>query len=162
MTSVNLSKEYLQELFDYKDGKLYWKKARSNCIKVGQEAGCGKPYQVVNLDRKIQNVHVLVWAYHYGPPNGLIDHINRNPLDNHIENLRVVSKRQNGYNRPKQANNRSGYKNVSWHKNRKKWRVRLKIADKEVSFGYFDDLELADLVAQEARDKYHGAYAYQK
>jgi hypothetical protein len=160
MACVNLSKQYIQELFDYKDGNLYWKVARSNCIKVGQKAGCGKPYEVVNLDRKIRNVHVLVWVYHYGPPNGLIDHINRNPLDNRIENLRIVTVSQNALNRPKQANNTSGFKNVSWHKYKKKWRVRVKVAKKELHIGYFDDIELAELVAQEARDKYHGRYAY--
>ncbi len=160
MTCVNLSKEYIQELFDYKDGHLYWKKSRSNRIKVGQKAGCGKPYQVVNLDRKIQNVHVLVWAWHYGPPNNLIDHIDRNPSNNKIENLRLANKSQNGLNRTKQANNGSGFKNVNWYKRLKRWRVQINSNGKTHHIGYFDDVELADLVAQEARAKYHGAYAY--
>jgi hypothetical protein len=161
MTCVNLSKEYLQELFDYKDGKLYWKKARSHCIKVGQEAGCGKKYKVVNLDKKIHNVHVVIWAWHYGPPNGLVDHINRNSLDNRIENLRLATFSQNGFNRPKQANNTSGIKNVSWHKRDKSWKVSIKVMKKEVFYKLFKDIELAELVAQEARAKYHGSYAYQ-
>ena len=162
MTSVNLSKEYLQELFDYKDGKLYWKKARSYCIKVGQEAGCQSKYRVIRLDNKMHNIQVIIWAYHYGPPNGFVDHINRNTLDNRIENLRLATPSQNGFNRPKQKNNTSGIKNVCWHKREKKWKVSIKVMKKVVFCKYYKDIELAELVAQEARAKYHGAYAYRE
>ena len=40
-----------------------------------------------------------------------------------------------------------------------KWRVRISVKNKSISIGCFEDLELADLVAQEARDKYHKEFA---
>ncbi len=159
MACKSLTQDYIKSLFTYKDGNLYWKVARSNCLKIGQIAGSGKKYKVVNLDSSIKAVHVLIWIYHYGTPTNKIDHINGNSLDNRIENLRQVTVSQNGLNRSKQANNTSGYKNVSWFKPKQKWRVRINLMQKEIHIGYFDDIELADLVATEARSKYHKGYA---
>lgn len=47
--------------------------------------------------------HKLLWAWHYGycPDGYEIDHINTNPLDNRLENLRLVSLSENGKNRRK-------------------------------------------------------------
>lgn len=44
-------------------------------------------------------------------------------------------------------------------KKNKKWNVTLAANNKSMYFGSFDDLELAELVAIEARDKYHGKFA---
>ena len=46
-----------------------------------------------------------------------------------------------------------------WRKTGKKWAVQLSINGRQTNLGRFDDLEFADLVATEARDKYHGAFA---
>ena len=48
---------------------------------------------------------------------------------------------------------------MSWDKARNKWAVRIRINKVMTSIGRFDNLELADLVAQEARDKFHGYFA---
>lgn len=56
----------------------------------------------------------------------------------------------------KKSNNISGFHNVGWENHSKKWRVVLTIDGKLRSFGRFEDIELADLVAQEARDLYYG------
>lgn len=44
-------------------------------------------------------------------------------------------------------------------KHQKKWAVTLQFNGKTKHIGVFEDLEFADLVAQEARDKFHGKYA---
>ena len=66
---------------------------------------------------------------------------------------------QNAYNTKIRTNNTSGVKGVSWHKKDKKWRVRVCVDGVNNFIGNFDDLELAELVAIEARDKYHGKFA---
>ncbi|QFH28235.1 hypothetical protein D8Z68_07985 [Escherichia coli] len=56
-------------------------------------------------------------------------------------------------------NSKSGCRGVTWHKRQKKWNVRLGFHGKSKHFGCFDDLELAVLVAEEARDKYYGDFS---
>ena len=48
---------------------------------------------------------------------------------------------------------------LSFDKSKGTWRVRLQINKKPKIFGNFKDLEFAELVAMESRDKYHGKFA---
>lgn len=73
------------------------------------------------------------------------DHINRNRLDNTRSNLRCVSRAENAVNRPKQSNNTSGYKGVSWHKAQKKWVAFVVFSKKSKTLGYFSNKEDAAL-----------------
>lgn len=159
MADQILTQDYLNTIFTYENGELYWNVDKGNNAKAGKLAGCIKRYRLIRLNNRLYGAHVLIWAMHFGMPKTNIDHINMNELDNRIENLRLADKSQNGCNRPKQANNKSGFKNVSWYKRYKKWKVALRANKKDITIGYFEDLELAALVAQEARDKYHCQYA---
>jgi len=89
----------------------------------------------------------------------VVDHINGNTQDNRIENLRAATYTENQRNSRINKNSSSGVKNVVWHKQRQKWSVRILVNKKTKSFGLYDDIELADLVAQEARNKYFGSFA---
>jgi hypothetical protein len=88
-----------------------------------------------------------------------IDHIDGNPANNKIENLREVTNGQNQHNKTINANNKSGFKNVHWHKAMKKWCVQISIDSKIKTVGFYDGLEVASQAAQEARQMYHGEYA---
>lgn len=48
-------------------------------------------------------------------------------------------------------NNTSGYRNVYWHKRYKKWRVCIQYRKKVYSLGYFETIDEAAKVAEEAR-----------
>jgi hypothetical protein len=72
-------------------------------------------------------------------PNKIIDHINRNGLDNRKCNLRLCSVGQNKTNCKKYKNNRSGFRGVSWHPLIKKWQVRIQHNNIMVHVGYFND-----------------------
>jgi len=149
------------ELFEYINGRLHHRTA-SRGRKVGDAAGSinGTGYRRVGIDGRYYTEHALVFLMHHGYVPSEIDHINGDRADNRIENLRAVTRSQNQYNKRPQRN-ASGYRGVSWHKKSGKWCVRIGINDKVKSMGYYDDIELADLVAQEARSKFYGQYAYQ-
>lgn len=152
-----LPKQYLDELFEYRDGSLYWKKARSNIVKVGDKVGCmsGNGYLDVRVDRKLLKVHRVVFVMHHGYEPKMLDHINADKTDNRIENLRECVSAENVRNRPLNKNNTTGSKGVVYNKRRGKYMVRVS----EKYLGYYEDLELADLVATMAREKYHGKFA---
>ena len=158
-----MTQDELHKILNYnKDtGDFYWKIKPAKNIFIGQKAGHIKTNQYfsVRYKSKQYGAHRLAWLYVYGEMPDIIDHINGNSLDNRIENLRKCNKSQNGQNSKIAINNSSGSKNVCWDKNRNKWAVIVRVNGLKKLFGRFDDLELADLVAVEARNKYHGNFA---
>lgn len=64
---------------------------------------------------KIYSIHRLLGIHFIPNPDNLpeIDHIDRNPLNNNLENLRWVSKSTNQQNKGRYAKNKTGYKNIS-------------------------------------------------
>ena len=157
-----ITKELLVEMFDYKDGQLFWKVmpgCRSDI--VGKKAGSKNEsgYERIKVLGKLRMTHRLVFLMHHGYTPFEIDHIDGNRLNNRIENLREVTKFQNCWNRGTPKSNTSGIKGVCWHKKAKAWYVQLQVKKKMKYLGIYDDIELAELVVQEARSLYHGEYA---
>lgn len=155
-----ITQQQLQELVFYADGTLFWCQHRyekRNGTPLGYSSD-GK-YLRTEIQGKKYYVHRLIFLYHYGyfPKN--VDHINGNSLDNRLENLREATPAQNNHNRSQDRRNKSGFKGVCWSKAVKKWHVQVGIDNYQKSFGYFKDLELAGLVAEEARALYHKGFA---
>lgn len=151
------------ECFEYRDGTLYWRKVAhpNKQYLLGQEVGSlhKTGYRHVTWRGRIWKVHRLVYLLHHGVLPKEIDHINGCRADNRLENLRAVTRSQNQFNKAAQRN-ASGCRGVTWHAKTKKWCVRVMMHAKTYCFGYYDNLELADLVAQEARAKLYGQYAF--
>jgi hypothetical protein len=94
-----------------------------------------------------------------GDPEGLvIDHINRNPLDNRRENLRIVSIQENTMNQGISKNNKSGVAGVYRHKKNDKWAAQINIKNKRIFLGIFDTLEDARKARKDAEIKYFGEF----
>lgn len=165
-----ISQQQLKELFDYReDGNLVRIKttqgfnAQIGCV-LGSKENPRKPkrnnrYSATTLNGARYKVHQLIYLYHNGYIPKALDHVNGNTFDNRIENLRPVTTTENAQNRKKPVSNTSGIKGVTWNKNLNSWKVRIGVNDKRLYLGDFKDLELAELVANEARNKYHGKYA---
>ena len=160
MDAQILTQESLYKLFDYRNGELFWK-TTSTKRKAGKKAGFldSKGYWSIGINYKLYKAHRIIFVLKKGINPKEIDHIDGNPLNNRIENLREVSRQQNQLNRKIPKNNKTGFKNVLWIKKSKKWCVRVRVNGVQTYFGYYDDLELADLIATEVRDKYHREFA---
>jgi hypothetical protein len=146
----------LNDIFEYRDGSLYRRR--------GQFAGYAEcmhhtGYKVVFVKGKQMRSHRVIFAMHHGYLPEYVDHINCIKDDNRIENLRAANNQLNQFNSKVRAKNKSGFKNVCWHKETGKWAVFMRINKKPTWIGKFDDIELADLVATEARIKFHGEFA---
>lgn len=156
----HITKEYLHKIFEYKDGILYWKNSGQKKYN-GKIAGNNKKtgYNSIKLNHKMYLVHRLIYIMHYDFLPKFIDHINNNKLDNRIENLREATREQNNQNVKIRKDSSSNIKNVSLCKKNNKFLVRVSINKQRHHIGYFDDVELAELVAIMAREKYHGNFA---
>jgi hypothetical protein len=155
-----ITQEMVKALFDYCDGELYWKVFTNPRAPIGAKAGSFNEYnqrRYIRINKIRYLAHRLIFLWHYGWLPKEVDHKDTNRLNSRIENLRAATPNQNQRNKSLQCNNTSGFKNVRYHKG--KWVVDLKLNQKSIYIGRFEDLELADLVATMAREKYHGAFA---
>ena len=152
-----ITQEFLKSIVEYdKETGLFSKK---NGEKFGFK---DSDYLRAQIGGKNYYLHRLAWLYEYGSfPKLHLDHVNGNKMDNRICNLREATRSQNLCNVAKTKRNTSGVKNVSFHKQSKKWRVVVSVEGKNKSFGLYDDIEMAELVAIEAKHKYHGNFARQ-
>ena len=156
-----ITQQQVLALFEYRDGALYWKVNATN-TKIGQRAGTvskGNKYRRIGIDKKYYLEHRLVWLMFNKELPELLDHVDNNPLNNRIENLRTANRSQNGQNKKTQTNNTSGIKNVHWSKEDKKWTVKMMVNKKLLRFGQYFDIDYAKFVAEAMRYKYHGKFA---
>ena len=154
----------LNQYFTYKNGLLFRKITTSSRAIAGTKVGTfdKEGYLRVQILNKKYKVHRLIFMMFHGYMPKRIDHINGIVNDNRIENLRECTANQNQHNSKKPISNTTGFKNVYWEKKSNNWYVQIRINRKVISFYGLESLELADLVAQEARNKYHKEFARHK
>lgn len=158
-----LTQDLLNELFEYCDGNLYWKVSKTNQIKQGDKAGFNNflGYCVIKINSKAYKAHRLIYIMHYGENPKIIDHIDNNPFNNKIENLRAATKIQNGYNAKIRRDNSSGIKGVGWAKRVNKWCAYCTVNKKQHHLGFFDDIKEAEKVVKKFRELHHKEFARQ-
>lgn len=105
----------LRCLFEYRsDGTLWWRNS-----KQGRETNkpAGTPdkdgYCLIVVDGTRYRGHDLVYRFHGYETDLRLDHINGNPSDNRVENLRPATVSLNGANRKVNKGSRTGYKGVT-------------------------------------------------
>ena len=89
----------------------------------------------------------------------MIDHRDRNPLNNRRANLRVCNQSQNQMNKKIPKNNTSGYKGVCWVKNRKTWKACIRANGENLYLGSFKDKIDAAQAYNKAAIKHFGEFA---
>ena len=101
--------------------------------------------------------HRLAWLFVYGKwPEGVIDHLNGNSLDNRISNLRDVSNTVNSQNQRKsRSDNQAGFLGVSWHSRTRKFLAQIQINGVKTHLGLFTTPEEAHAAYLAAKRKYH-------
>lgn len=139
----------LAELFEYREGKLFWRNAPSRRIKAGSRAGVLRPtgYRQIKIQGKNYLEHRLIWCLLKGSwPAFEIDHINRQRDDNRIGNLRDVSHEKNMVNTLRGENKKGYY----FDTHRKKYRVYIKIKGKLKFLGRYQTEEEAKRARKKA------------
>ena len=89
----------------------------------------------------------------------VVDHINGNGLDNRMSNLRICSQAENMMNKNKYKNNKSGYKGVWFHKNKKRWEVQIRVGGRKIYLGVVKSPKTGAMIYNSAAKKYFGEFA---
>jgi hypothetical protein len=152
---------YLQELFTYDDGKLFWKIKRKGSNGVGTRVGTQSPdgYRYVGIDRNRFLEHRIIWLMLHGWLPQEVDHINMVKNDNRIENLRAATSSLNHCNKTKHPRNTSGFKGVSYFKRDGNWAAHICFNRKQKNLGLFATPELAHDAYKKAAIELHGEFA---
>jgi hypothetical protein len=138
------TQERLRELFTYKaeTGQLLNKVHRQR-LPVGWPVGyINDGYFKLRVDNRVPAyLHRLIWVYHHGviPKGKLIDHTDRNPLNNCIENLRLATPAENQLNRRDFTRRYSVRLGVSWNSQSKAWRALITVDRRRIYLGQFKD-----------------------
>lgn len=146
-TLIKLFKVVPVKNFSLESG-LVWRQSKG-CNKTGSVAGWiqiredGRMYWCTGINNKKYSVSRLVYKIVHGEDPGIfeIDHIDKNSLNNNVNNLRLDLKGDiQRHNKKIQSNNKSGARGVSWEKSKNKWVVKLRCPDAPYHVGYFNCL----------------------
>jgi hypothetical protein len=92
----------------------------------------------------------------------LIDHEDRNKLNNKRKNLRIATHQENMCNQKISTRNTSGVTGVSFCPEINKWQARLKNKGIYYNFGYYENIKDAIIARLKAEFEYFGKFAPQK
>lgn len=159
----------LTELLSYdpETGKITWRVNRyANHNSLAAAAGSivgsitVSGYRFVRIDQKFNvYLHRAAWAMHHGEwPEGDVDHINMDRLDNRIINLRIASRSQNLSNRGANRNNKLKTKGVTLTKNGR-FNAEIWKDYKKHYIGRFDTLDEAREAYFSKAKEIHGEFA---
>ena len=146
--------------FKYEDGNIYrlwkykkgdeWKQIKTQILKgyIRFQIQVNNKRNCIALHRLIYWLHNPDWDIYNSSTNNSIDHIDGNPLNNNIGNLRVVTHRQNHFNMTRA-------KGYYWNKEKNKWMSQIDFNDTRLYLGLFELEEDARQAYLDAKEKYH-------
>lgn len=164
MNLYHLDHEYLVNTLSYDPdtGIFVWKKRLSNRAMPGKIAGYirkGSRYTIISIGRKFFYAHRLAWFYVHGEwPECTIDHIDRNPGNNSIKNLRKAEHSQNAVNKGVRKTSTVGLKGV-WRTSSGRFASYVGPASNRIRVGLFDTAEEAHAAYVVAAKKMYGEFA---
>lgn len=158
---TDLTQEQVRAIFDY-DGENGWLIRKKDEYGRVVNRPCGhKPnrshgYGAVRVDKKMYLAHRVIWLWHKGElPKNRIDHIDRNKMNNRLENLRAVSPSENQHNHSLRRNNSSGFPGVHFNKQCNKYYAQICKENKRIFIGSCATAEEAFEAYKRAKIKFH-------
>lgn len=155
-----VTQELVKTLFNYKDGFFYRKIRTGTSTKLGEKAGyfhktINRFGVSVNGNYYLNSRIVFLW--HHGWLPELVDHKDRNTLNDKIENLRAATRIENNRNSTSRKNTTSQYLGV--HKRYSKWYALISYGGKTYQIGKFETEKEAALAYNEQAKIHFGDFA---
>ena len=126
-----------------------------SCHKNGKGYFYAERQITINKRKHTIKMHRIILGLVEGDGK-IVDHINRNTLDNRKCNLRVVTRSINRMNCKKNKNNSSGFRGVYWDVSHHTWQAQIRVNKKIKNCGCFSDKISAALAYDKAAIKYRG------
>lgn len=166
--------------YDADTGHLYWKTRPADdfsspkehkkflSIRAGEKAGSElltnrrTPSKIqLYYAGKVRAAHRIIWIMVHGvlSQESFVDHINGNPFDNRLCNLRLSDDKANQSNRSIPINNTSGFKGVTWSRPLGKWKSTIRANGEGYHLGYHDTKGMAALAYAKASIQHFGMHS---
>ncbi len=117
-------------------------------------------YAVTDVGGRKDKRRVYLHRLLMGEPEGQVDHVNRDRLDNRRANLRVATHAENCRNASKtESETSSRFKGVRWHKGGRKWSAQIKVAGLAIHLGLHESEIDAAKAYDAAALRYFGIFA---
>lgn len=158
--NAQITVEQVRELFRYDPttGDLRWA-YKTQQHKENQITGCPdrRGYKRTRVNKQLYLTHRLVWLWVHGAwPSECIDHINGDPSDNRITNLRSVTAAVNGENvRKAKSQNSVGLLGVRRTKRLSPFGATIMVRGKGIWLGSFATPEDAHAAYLSAKRRLH-------
>lgn len=138
----NLTAEYVRRMLNYDEKTgVFTNKVNRTKAKAGDIAGYQRPdrYWSICIGGERYLAHRLAWLYVTGEwPGQVIDHIDRDPSNNAIANLRACSDSENAQNQSGVRRGPSGYLGVTrYFRDPTKWVAKIKLYGKAQHLGVY-------------------------
>jgi hypothetical protein len=150
-TGIFTWKERPRESFNSDQGMKMWNKRYP-----GKKAGCvtAKGYWAIAIGNVKYAAHRLAFLHFHSIIPKYIDHIDHNPLNNSINNLRGVTHKDNCRNQAMSKSNTSGVKGVYWRKDTSRWAAQIMVDGKTIALGSTHDKTKAVKLRKDAEQFY--------
>lgn len=156
-----MDRQTLSKMFSYceRTGEL----TRMTGRHKGKVAGCKwtskkrkTSYIILDIFGKQNRAHNVIWTMLHGniPKPLQIDHIDGDGTNNRLDNLRLVTSKENNHNQPRRSNNTSGVMGVYYRKNRQVWGARIILNGASIFLGEYKDKFNAYCAKKSAENKY--------
>lgn len=164
----DITPELCRQLLRYEPetGRLFWKRRPREMFPTDQSwkawntrfaekealTARSRGYRVGAIDYVMVKAHRVAWAIHHGEWPIVIDHINGDPADNRISNLRNISQAENLKNLGIRSDNKTGFSGIGFANGR--WTAEIKVSGVKHWLGSFVDRDEAVFARREAEVKF--------
>lgn len=157
-TELNISNLRKILKYDPISGDFSWIASRAGRFKPGARAGYKRPngYVRINFNGSLYYAHRLAWLFvHDRWPSNEIDHIDGDPSNNRIENLREATRAENCQNVKASAKSASQLLGAHYDSISERWLSQIAIDGRNIALGFFNSAEEAHTAYKTAKRKYH-------